>query len=385
MISAIVLEENLDWKLNPHLVPEPAHEAAHEKARHCKLTVGNSFVDPPMPSPNPKIQVPSKTFKRKGGHKSVRFLFLPSADNTQDDNLELPGEKKSHIEEKLEDSARNVLLAEITDLKNKLREEKMLFSKLNNTNNILVALFEDKSKFKFYTGLQKEHFNILWKFLGPASFNLKLPNQKGIADTKIEPRQQLILTLIRLRMDFPLQDMKHRYHLCTELISRIYNTWIQFMYVKFSELKANMFVKREFHKPLPKAFQNPLLRNTRIVLDCTEFMTESSRNLSQQGNMFSSYKHHTTCKVLIGVAPSGACMFVSDVYEGSISDKRLITESGFLEHLDKNDVVLADRGFTIEESVIEKGAKLVIPPDCRKNEQGEKGLTSEETVQTKVI
>jgi hypothetical protein len=82
-----------------------------------------------------------------------------------------------------------------------------------------------------------------------------------------------------------------------------------------------MFTLRENHKPLLKSFQNPFLRDVRVVIDCTEFVIESSSDFKQQGNIYSSYKSHTTAKVLIGVSPCGAAMFVSDVFEGSISDR----------------------------------------------------------------
>ena len=63
----------------------------------------------------------------------------------------------------------------------------------------------------------------------------------------------------------------------------------------------------------------------------------------QQGRLYSSYKSHTTVKFLIGVAPSGACHFVSDGYEGSISDKQITIQSGYLDYIQEGDLILADR------------------------------------------
>ena len=123
------------------------------------------------------------------------------------------------------------------------------------------------------------------------------------------------------------------------------------------------------------------VRDCRIVVDCTEIFTESSSNYTQLGNMYSNYKSHSTVKVLIGVAPCGACMFVSDAFEGNISDKEIVKQSGFLDYLEKGDVVLADRGFLIEDLCLEKGAKLVIPPFLKNRSK----FTREETVRTKLI
>ena len=74
------------------------------------------------------------------------------------------------------------------------------------------------------------------------------------------------------------------------------------------------------------------------------------------------YKSHTTAKALIAVAPSGAFMFVSDCFEGSISDREIVKKSGFLDYIEENDLVLADRGFNIEDLLLEKRASLEIPP-----------------------
>merc|ERR1712029_1158091 len=66
-------------------------------------------------------------------------------------------------------------------------------------------------------------------------------------------------------------------------------------------------------------------------------------------------------KVLIGVAPSGACTFCSGAFEGSISDKGIVLDSGFLDHVQLNDLILADRGFHCFQEFAERGAKLLIP------------------------
>ena len=63
---------------------------------------------------------------------------------------------------------------------------------------------------------------------------------------------------------------------------------------------------------------------------------------------------------MVAIAPNGAILFVSDAYEGSISDKEIVRVSGFLDFLNPGDVVMADRGFLIKELL--KHVKLIIPP-----------------------
>jgi len=64
---------------------------------------------------------------------------------------------------------------------------------------------------------------------------------------------------------------------------------------------------------------------------------------------------------LIGITPQGTVSFVSEAWSGRTSDKFLTENCGFLDKLFPGDMVMADRGFTINESVGMKQAKLVIP------------------------
>ena len=72
--------------------------------------------------------------------------------------------------------------------------------------------------------------------------------------------------------------------------------------------------------------------------------------------MYSHYKSAHTCKYLIGVAPTGLVIFLSDGYGGRSSDPFITNDSGILEKLEAGDVVLADKGFPrIEATFGEKG------------------------------
>ena len=95
-----------------------------------------------------------------------------------------------------------------------------------------------------------------------------------------------------------------------------------------------------------------------IIIDCTELFCQSPSSLNRQNSHFSHYKHHVTYKGLIGIAPSGAITFISQLYSGSISDKEIVNRCGILrkELWDDNDSVMADRGFTIEDELK--------PPTC---------------------
>jgi hypothetical protein len=249
-----------------------------------------------------------------------------------------------------------------------------------------VATFVEKSHKigMFYTGLKTEQREVLWRFLGKAKSNLAIFKTKSTSSKlrTISVRSQFLLTLLILRRGRKFQDAGYQFELGARLVGRVFKTWIQFMYHKFLELKDYMFVRKcDIKKPLPEHFNNNLCRECRVVIDCTEIFVENSSNFRQQGNLFSTYKKHTTVKALIGVAPSGAASFISDCFEGSMSDRESVLQSGFLDYIEKGDLVLADRGFQIGDLLSQKGATLNIPPFLK----GRKAFNLDETQTTKII
>lgn len=86
-------------------------------------------------------------------------------------------------------------------------------------------------------------------------------------------------------------------------------------------------------------------------------------------------------KYFIGITPQGSLAFISDGWGGRVSDKHLTEESGLLENLLPGDVILADRGFDIAESVGLFCARIKIPAFTK----GEKELSKIEVEQTRSI
>ncbi|XP_046608754.1 uncharacterized protein LOC124299533 [Neodiprion virginianus] len=232
------------------------------------------------------------------------------------------------------------------------------------------AIRIDEKKCIFYTSLNFEQILALHRFLSPACDNLeywgnretKNKSSENSNKYKLTSMQQLILVLLRLRMGYLIEDLTYKFDVSTGFVSKICTTWIYFLHNEFTtQLKPFMFPSRKtIAETLPKIFWS--IKNIRVIVDCAEFFCQSPTNFEHQDNLHSSYKAHTTFKVLIGCTPNGCISFVSDVFEGSISDPEIFKRSKIADLLQSGDVILADRGFTVHDIVEAKQAHLNIPP-----------------------
>ena len=112
---------------------------------------------------------------------------------------------------------------------------------------------------------------------------------------------------------------------------------------------------------MPQCFKFSFGTKTTVIIDCFEVLCVKPTNLLARAQTFSSYKHHNTVKVLIGITPQGCISFVSGARGGRTSDKHLTENCGLLDKLLPGDLVMADRGFTIRDGVALKHPQLVIP------------------------
>ena len=120
-----------------------------------------------------------------------------------------------------------------------------------------------------------------------------------------------------------------------------------------SKAKVDQHMPADFRDKYP---------STRVIIDCTEIRCQMPKSLRLNSELFSSYKNHTTLKGLAGILPEGAITLISQLYTGHISDREIVTRSGFLNlPFDRRDSVIADKAFTVED-LLPHGVFLNIPP-----------------------
>ncbi|XP_061165646.1 uncharacterized protein LOC133174549 [Saccostrea echinata] len=229
---------------------------------------------------------------------------------------------------------------------------------------------DNDEKTKFYTGLPTYAvFLWLFNFLKPKAERMvywtgpsKTGNQERTrASTgSLKLIDQLFAVLARLRLGLFTQDIANRVGVSVGTYSKYFTTWVCLLH---EELKIlNPFPSREIVDLTMPAIFKKKYPSVRVILDCTEIFVQRSSSLVNQNATFSNYKHHTTFKFLIGITPSGVISFVSEGWGGRVPDKQITIKSGLLDLLQENDSVMADKGFTIREALLERKCHLNIPP-----------------------
>ncbi|KAK3908154.1 N-succinylarginine dihydrolase [Frankliniella fusca] len=151
------------------------------------------------------------------------------------------------------------------------------------------------------------------------------------------------------------------------------------MGIQFCRLDKYIFVSSEVQeKNKPKCFRP--FENLRVIIDATELKIQRPKHLQQQSNTYSEYKSCNTVKFLVGISCYGGLSFISEAYQGSISDRKLLVKSGLLDHLVEGDSVMAERGFDVEDILNEMGVDLIIPAFLGKRE----AFTARELVGSKM-
>ena len=126
--------------------------------------------------------------------------------------------------------------------------------------------------------------------------------------------------------------------------------------------------REEVIKTLPSDFRKEF-RRCIVIIDCFEVFCERPSDLMARAQTYSNYKHHNTVKFLIGITPQGVISFVSKGWGGRVSDKYLTENCGLLDHLQPGDQILADRGFTVQDTVGVYFAEIKIPPFTKGKKQ----------------
>lgn len=219
-------------------------------------------------------------------------------------------------------------------------------------------------KSRFYTGLTTwsllESFFELVKDYLPSHFNCKLNRF-----------QMVVLTLIKLRLNLTFTDLGYRFQVDETTAARYFYRCLYILHKIFSNTKLVHWPEERENllQNIPSYFRSTFKEQVTIIVDCFELFCESPTELRALAQGFSTYKHHETLKFLIGISITGVIIFISIAFGGRSSDKEIVKKSGFLDNLQEGDLVLADKGFLVNNEIEDKQASLRIPCFVRNKNQ----------------
>ena len=332
----------------------------------------------------PRVREENQGSEEEGDGKADASTQTSSddlADMSTQTTSDISGERDTlHLKDALSKANENIsiLNEKLEELKNQLalmqRKNEHLQSRLftserflsSDSNTAFHTVFPSAKVFMtFYRFFDEgeDGANIkYWSSSGQSNGQTNQDSERKRAGQPrtLKPIDEIFLAMCRLRQGFPVAHLAHLFNISQPTASRIIITWINYMFLTLGSM--NIWPSRKVvDKTMPEAFKAQY-SSTRVIIDCTEVRCEMPSSLHLNGELFSSYKKHTTLKDLVGISPGGAITFVSQLYTGSISDREIVIRSGILDlPFNESDSVMADKGFTIED-LLPLGVKLNIPP-----------------------
>ena len=271
-------------------------------------------------------------------------------------------------------SAQVILQAELHQASRELKrhEETEQYQQSHYSVSALNA-----SVIRMETGLPtKEVFDIVVKYT--LRFRDSINYFFGWKVKSISFEDQIFITLMKVRQNYTNLHLAQLFSCSETTIANIVTTFVHVLHsILFNDIMTTIPSVNKNKISAPSSFSQ--FSTCRIVIDCTDIEVAAPKLMSQQNATYSSYRGMNSFKVIVGVAPNAVITYVSRLYPGSISDKAIVQESGLLNHLVAGDLILADKGFLIQD-IVPNGVSVNIPPFLNKGK-----FTESEAKATKSI
>jgi hypothetical protein len=222
------------------------------------------------------------------------------------------------------------------------------------------AFAHDDNRTNYYTGLP--NFKVMEHIF--SFVREHVPVGKSL-----DQFQEYAVVLTKLRLNLGMQDLAYRVGVSVSTISRVINKWLCSLNDRLSSACMIWPDRESLCETMPLCFRKSFGNKVTVIIDCFEIFIDKPSNVLARAETWSQYKHHNTVKFLIGIAPQGVVTFISAGWGGRVSDKFIAEHCGLLDKLLPGDVVLADRGFTISDSISVKQAKLNLPAFTKGRDQ----------------
>ncbi|KAM7289880.1 uncharacterized protein ISCGN_030008 [Ixodes scapularis] len=163
---------------------------------------------------------------------------------------------------------------------------------------------------EFYTGVSRAVFLSL----------AEMVSMMTTAESRIPLNDQLLLTLMRLRLGLLYGDLARRFNISVSRICAIFKKMLEIL-KRIMEYVVIWLPRSRIRSSMPASFVENGYAKTTCIFDCTEVTLQRPTKLMARAQTYSAYKAANTVKFLTVIAPNGQIMFVSDVFGGRASDK----------------------------------------------------------------
>uniref|UniRef100_A0A673I2W7 DDE Tnp4 domain-containing protein n=1 Tax=Sinocyclocheilus rhinocerous TaxID=307959 RepID=A0A673I2W7_9TELE len=156
---------------------------------------------------------------------------------------------------------------------------------------------------------------------------------------KLTPFQMILLTLMRLRSDLPVQHLSHVFQVHRTTVRAAFQETVGVVSTgALARQRKCVSIFCQYAHQFVAAFG----KHVAAIVYCFKVFIERPSNLQARAQTFSQYKHNHT---LIVITPQGVVSFILKGWD----------------ELLPGDIVLVDRGFNIRESVGMMCAEVTIP------------------------
>jgi len=257
------------------------------------------------------------------------------------------------------------------------RELKNLEDRLHYKNRCYTVTELPGDVIRMETGLPtKEVFDIVVRHT--LRFKDSINYFAGWKVESITFEDQIFISLMKVKQNYTNLHLAQLFNCSVATIANIVTTFIHVLHeILFKDIMTSIPSRDKSKLSAPSSFSQ--YGSCRIVIDCTDIEVAAPGLMSQQNATYSSYRGMNSFKVIVGVAPNAVITYVSKLFPGSISDKAIVQESGLLQHLTPGDMILADKGFLIQD-IVPHGVSVNVPPFLNKG-----AFTESEARATKAI
>ena len=166
-----------------------------------------------------------------------------------------------------------------------------------------VYFAHDSDKVRFYIGLPA--YDVLQTVCTNVS---TFVIRKSLTLSKF---QEFILTLMKLKLNMPMQDLAYRFGISLSTVSRIFSAWMVVLSARLAAL-IRWPEREDLWRTMPQCFHAVFGNKTTVIIDCFEMFISKPSNLIARAQTFPTYRNQNTVKILVGITPQGSILFVSD-------------------------------------------------------------------------